>query len=129
MGQAMLLGAGDESRSLNRALHAIQTAAGKLHADADRRFRADASEQNYGEVLLWKQRLALAGGEVQWFPQVRHRVRPAGSYTVASGDTLQAVSEKFYGSPGYWDIIFIPNRRVIGPRPGVLRPGMVLEIP
>ena len=52
-------------------------------------------------------------------------------YEVLGGDTLAGISQKFYGSEGYWqDIYDVPeNRATIGPDPAALRPGMQLRIP
>lgn len=49
-------------------------------------------------------------------------------YTVASGDTLSEIAERFYGSAGRWRLIYDANRDVL-PSPDRLRLGMQLVIP
>jgi LysM repeat protein len=50
------------------------------------------------------------------------------SYTVAPGDTLSAVAAAL-GVRGGWRALYAANRRVIGPDPGLIRPGAVLAVP
>ncbi|MFG0329016.1 MAG: LysM peptidoglycan-binding domain-containing protein [Phycisphaerales bacterium] len=49
-------------------------------------------------------------------------------YVVASGDTLSAISRRFYGDPNLWRTIFDANRDQL-PSANDLRPGMELLIP
>jgi LysM repeat protein len=49
-------------------------------------------------------------------------------YTVAAGDTLAAIAAAL-AVPGGWPALYAANRRVIGPDPGMIRPGTVLAIP
>jgi len=49
-------------------------------------------------------------------------------YTVAAGDTLSAIAAAL-GVRGGWPALYAANRRVIGPDPGLIRPGTVLVIP
>jgi LysM repeat protein len=49
-------------------------------------------------------------------------------YTVAAGDTLSAIAAAL-AVPGGWRALYAANRRVIGPDPGLIRPGSVLAIP
>jgi LysM repeat protein len=55
------------------------------------------------------------------------RQQPA-RYTVAPGDTLSAIAAAL-GWPGGWQALYAANRRVIGPDPNVIRPGVVLTAP
>jgi hypothetical protein len=50
------------------------------------------------------------------------------SYTVAPGDTLSAVAAAL-GVRGGWRALYAANRRVVGPDPGLIRPGMILSVP
>jgi nucleoid-associated protein YgaU len=61
---------------------------------------------------------------------------PAGpailaEYTVASGDTLSAIADRFYKSAARekWMKIYETNKDVIGPNPGMIKAGQVLKIP
>jgi len=49
-------------------------------------------------------------------------------YTVADGDTLAAIAAAL-AVRGGWPALYAANRRVIGPDPGLIRPGTVLAIP
>lgn len=53
---------------------------------------------------------------------------PARTYTVAQGDTLWGISDKFYGRGDRWPVIYDANRNVIQ-TPGDIKPGWVLTIP
>ena len=55
------------------------------------------------------------------------RLSPA-RYTVAPGDTLAGIAAAL-AVPGGWPALYAANRHLIGPDPGVIRPGMVLAIP
>ena len=56
--------------------------------------------------------------------------RPAGAqtYTVKAGDTLWAISERFYGEGSQWSRIHEANRGLIQD-PDLIQPGWVLTIP
>jgi len=49
-------------------------------------------------------------------------------YTVAQGDTLWRISQRFYGKGSRWSEIYDMNRASIGANPDVLRVGQVLKI-
>jgi LysM repeat protein len=49
-------------------------------------------------------------------------------YTVAAGDTLSGIAAAL-GLPGGWPALYAANRHLVGPNPGLIRPGMVLAIP
>ena len=54
---------------------------------------------------------------------------PAGrTHTVADGDSLSRISQRYYGTPARWPEIFNANRDVVDAQ-GTLRVGMVLRIP
>ena len=57
------------------------------------------------------------------------RLLPPGKYPVVVGDSLSKISEKYYGSPGYWDVIYVNNVGLIGNNPDVIRPGITFDIP
>jgi nucleoid-associated protein YgaU len=49
-------------------------------------------------------------------------------YRVVSGDTLAAIAASL-GVRGGWSALYAANRPLIGPDPGMIRPGTVLRIP
>jgi nucleoid-associated protein YgaU len=68
-------------------------------------------------------------------PAARPRARAStslgagtGSYVVRPGDTLSGIAAAF-GTPGGWPALYAANREVIGPDPGLIRPGTTLALP
>ena len=61
-------------------------------------------------------------------PAPRHAAHPAARYTVQPGDTLTAIATRL-GVRGGWPALYAANRRVIGPSPGLIRPGTILRLP
>jgi LysM repeat protein len=51
-----------------------------------------------------------------------------GSYVVQPGDTLSGIASAL-GTRGGWPALYAANREVIGPDPGLIRPGTVLALP
>jgi nucleoid-associated protein YgaU len=51
------------------------------------------------------------------------------SYTVAEGDTLATIAERFYGDPSLWRRIYEANQSAIGDNPDSVRVGTTLTIP
>ncbi len=51
------------------------------------------------------------------------------TYTVKKGDTLQEISQKFYGTTKNWRRIHTANRKAIGPNADKLKVGTKLVIP
>ena len=49
-------------------------------------------------------------------------------YMVAAGDTLSAIAAGL-AVRGGWPALYAANRRVVGPDPGLIRPGTVLTVP
>lgn len=52
-----------------------------------------------------------------------------GFHTVLLGDTLIAIAKHYYSDPLKWKAIYQANRKVIGPNPAMIRPGMKLVLP
>lgn len=50
-------------------------------------------------------------------------------HTVAPGENLSKISEKYYGNQGYWKPLYDANQAVIGDNPNVIVTGTVLKIP
>jgi LysM repeat protein len=53
---------------------------------------------------------------------------PAARYVVQPGDTLSGIAARF-AVRGGWPALYAANRPLIGPDPGVIRPGTVLVLP
>lgn len=50
------------------------------------------------------------------------------THTVAAGDTLTKISQRYYGAADRWQQIYAANREILGPQ-GQLKVGQVLRIP
>jgi nucleoid-associated protein YgaU len=59
---------------------------------------------------------------------VKNEQPPVKFYIVQKGDTLSAISAKYYGSPNEWPKIAAANK-IILPNPDNLTPGLRLVIP
>lgn len=53
---------------------------------------------------------------------------PSETYTVASGDTLWAIAQRFYGNGNQWNRIYQANKDTIED-PDLIQPGWILNIP
>ena len=82
------------------------------------------------------EKIAVALGNTVGVQTVQNDIKPAASapeskfYTVKSGDTLWAISEREYGKGkgDKYDVIFQANRPMLT-HPGKIYPGQVLRIP
>ncbi|MHC4583101.1 MAG: LysM peptidoglycan-binding domain-containing protein [Planctomycetota bacterium] len=95
----------------------------------EKEFRRVPTKKNFNEFY---NNIALhqAIGGLYEDPLYRvKRLLPPGKYPVVVGDSLSKISEKYYGSPGYWDVIYVNNIGLIGNNPDVIRPGVTLDIP
>jgi nucleoid-associated protein YgaU len=79
------------------------------------------------------EKIAIALGNTVGVQTVQNDIKPAAEskfYTVKSGDTLWAISEREYGKGhgGKYDVIFQANRPMLT-HPDKIYPGQVLRIP
>lgn len=118
-------------------------------ADPEENKNAAAAARNLGDALKAAQmgakpKEAAFGAEPEDAPtgaragaglgaKAAPAAQPAfmGEYTLGPDDTLSHVALKFYGNAGrdFWMLIYEANKEVIGPNPGIVRPGTVLKIP
>jgi hypothetical protein len=54
---------------------------------------------------------------------------PGGSYVVKRGDSLSKIAERAYGNMMKYPVIYMANKRKIGPNPNLIQPGQELLIP
>jgi LysM domain len=54
---------------------------------------------------------------------------PGGTYTVKSGDSLSKIAQRAYGNMMKFGVIYMANRKTIGPNVNLIRPGQELWIP
>jgi len=62
--------------------------------------------------------------------KVRTKLHSGWWYTVQSGDSLYRIAQRTYGDGNLWTQIYNyhNNRRIIGPNPDLIRPGMQIEL-
>lgn len=74
-------------------------------------------------------RAVVLSGSVKATTQANVTRVSGRQYTVRSGDTLDRISKKVYGTRRHWRTILKANRKVIPRDPRAMRAGVVLEIP
>lgn len=62
--------------------------------------------------------------------KVRTQIHSGWWYTVVSGDSLYRIAQRFYRDGNLWQQIYNyrNNRRIIGPNPDLIRPGLQIEL-
>ena len=61
--------------------------------------------------------------------EMPEKIKTSRFYIVRKGDTLSAISRRYYGSPNKWHRIHEANYDVLSGNPNKLAPGMKLTIP
>ncbi|MDH3349944.1 MAG: hypothetical protein OEM60_05075 [Gammaproteobacteria bacterium] len=111
----MLVGGSEASEKA--AFGALGRAAEKRYRRGEERFRRNPTKANFRLMMR-----SLAEGQVLGAEFAESPPRPAGwvpaqpgtMHRVAPGETLKDISQIYYGSPAYWDIIYLDNIRVVG---------------
>jgi hypothetical protein len=124
-----LLGCDSVSGACGRALRSAAKAAKTLYERDEQQFRKNPDVNNFTKMLGSKARGYLVGSEFDEKPRNWKGAPPGTVHPVAPGDSLSAISQKYYGDPGFWDIIYFENLGIIGDDPDVLRVGLHLNIP
>jgi hypothetical protein len=120
---------GTDEEKEKEGMNAAVECGGILKDKSEKTFRSTPTKESFEKLLESKvDYQALGGSEEDPLRGVR-RLRPPGPYTVAPSDTLSSISKMFYGSEGYWDVIYMNNVRVIGNNPDFIHPGITLHIP
>lgn len=101
----------------------------ELTDKAKKEFRRVPTVENLKKVLAKSAQHLFVGGSLNNPLKNIKRRLPPGKYAVQKDDTLSSISEKYYGSQGYWDIIYLANPGVIGNNPNLIEPGIILQIP
>lgn len=124
-------GSGEVSEELQQA---IRKAAAHLSGKAEESFRSQPTAENFEQLmdslgnsqmlgnqeLNAEERAALKG----WKP-----APPGTVHTVAKGETLSQISQQYYNSPIFWDLVYIQNISKIGKDIRNLVAGTLLSIP
>lgn len=91
------------------------------------RKKSDASEVKGTE----KERIMGELKEARRRLEQAKAVKYVATHTVAAGDSLSAIAQKYYGSAvkEKWMVIYEANKELIGDNPGMIKPGQELKIP
>ena len=126
---SQLLGSEQEERLTEEAMKAAVKATKILKDKTEKEFRHVPTKDNFKKFLNKMALHQFVGGSDEDPLRGVNRLLPPGKYTVIPGDSLSQISEKYYGSPGYWDVIYLSNLGLIGNNPDVIRPDIMLDIP
>lgn len=96
---------------------------------AEPNFRQRPTMANFEKLLRAKRLTTQPGGSSREKPAGWRGAKRGTTHTVSKGDSLAGISQQYYGSPGYWDIIYIENSKIIGNNPKDLKVGLKLVIP
>ncbi len=118
-----------EERLTEKAMKAAVKATSIIKDKTEKEFRRAPKKENFTKLLNKMALHQFVGGSDDDPLKGVNRLLPPGKYTVIPGDTLSKISEKYYGSPGYWDVIYLSNLGLIGKNPDVIRPDITLDIP
>jgi len=111
--------------------HGLDASGVKIAVDGDKVYVSGAAP-----TTEQAEKIAIALGNTVGVQTVQNDIKPATAapeskfYTVKSGDTLWAISEREYGKGhgGNYDVIFQANRPMLT-HPDKIYPGQVLRIP
>ncbi|MCU0527765.1 MAG: LysM peptidoglycan-binding domain-containing protein [Elainella sp. Prado103] len=94
------------------------------------------AQKFYGVARRWDpiyeaNRSLIGNDPNQLRPGILLVIPPADfrTYTTKAGDTLSTITQRFYGDPSRWNLIYETNRNVVGSDPDQLRSGLQLVIP
>ena len=119
-------GAGLKEKRMTRQTHVVEVEVGSpVKFEKRKKMPPQAKEMPVSEEMDEGNRGYIGGGPVVKEPA------PAGNfekYTVEKGDTLQKISQKFYGTTKKWMKIYDANSAVLK-GPNKIYPGQTLNIP
>lgn len=103
---------------------AAMAEAKKKVAAAKAAAKAETQKMAAASAAAAKEAAAAAAAAVE-------AAKPLAEHTVGAGDSLSAIAAKYYGSGvrANWMAIYEANKDTIGKNPGMIFPGMVLQIP
>ncbi|MEE9271545.1 MAG: hypothetical protein V3V49_14945 [Candidatus Krumholzibacteria bacterium] len=100
----------------------------KMETDAESKFRAHPSSENYKEVWRAIKYADVLGVDDAPTPPLPYYLRR--SYIIRGGDTLSKLAERYYGKANLWDYIYEDKRNdhVVG-HPDRIYPGTRIFLP
>ena len=119
----------DEAKKKIEALKKAQatTTVSDAKAKIDAMKKAQAAKTSVGLKTPAQAAYGAAGKFAQAIPTVKFIAK----HKLTADETLSHVALKYYGSAAkkFWMLIYNHNKEVIGDNPGIVRPGMELNIP
>lgn len=129
--EAAARSAQDEVTRLNETVTVLQRSGGQSTSELAAT-RALLKQMQGAQELLAKEnyqlKAALAGAPVVRDAALTAAAASIRTHTVAAGDTLTKISQRYYGGGDRWQQIYAANREILGPQ-GQLKVGQVLRIP
>lgn len=130
LARTMQVGLDERSDAAQDAWRSLGDCATKAKQSAEKRFRASPTVHNFRDYVQKAVTSMQLGGEgLAEMPTGLQRLRPEKSHVVKVGDSLSAISKLFYGTPSFWDFIFLTNLESVGDDPERIRPNIELQIP
>jgi len=120
-----------EVARLNDSLTALQRSGGQANTELAATRALLKQLQGSHELLAqenYQLKAALAGAPTVRNAALATAAANVRTHTVASGDTLTKISQRYYGAGDRWQEIYAANRDILGPQ-GQLKIGQVLRIP
>ena len=106
--KAALLGTSDEALEINAV---VRQNAEKLMKNAEDIFRQNPTVENFKAMEETEKFCVRLGKQPLPFPPVGMPAVPAGTiHVVKPGESLSAISKKYFGNPAFWDVIYKRNR-------------------
>jgi nucleoid-associated protein YgaU len=123
--KAALVGTSDKALEITDVL---EQNAEKVMKNAEDIFRRNPTVENF-KTMEEAERFCVSLGKqpLAYPPPGLPLVPPGTTHPVTPGDTLSGISKKYFGSPGYWDVIYRKNRDLIK-NPDAPAPGTKLVI-
>jgi nucleoid-associated protein YgaU len=123
----MLLGCSPDSGACAKAWESLANATKAIRLKSERDFRSNPTVSNFDRLIQAEALNQTVGGTSSTRPAGWREVHKV--HLVRRGDSLSGLSQEYYGTPGYWDVIYMENYDVIGGDPNQLRVGVELVIP
>jgi len=90
-----------------------------------KKYERETTAERKEDTELWGNRGYITESSI---PETMPGASPIEKYTVRKGDTLQKISQKFYGTTKKWNKIYEANKETLK-GPNKIYPGQVIDVP